>query len=81
MSYNDLTHYFIYLNDRLSIYRLLDESSDSFLNLINFKKQFPLDKYPCMDATEGMTFRFAMEEMNEDFKSRNFAPSVIPVLL
>ena len=81
MSYIDLTHYFIYLNDRLSIYRLLDESSDSFLNLINFKKKFPLDKYPYMDATEGMTFRFAMDEMNEDFKSRNFAPSVIPVLL
>ena len=79
--YIDLTNHYIYFNDRLSIYRLLDESSDLFLNLINFKKRFPLHKYPFMDATEGMTFRVAMDEMNADFQSRNFAPSVIPVLL
>ena len=79
--YIDLTNHYIYFNDRLIIYRLLDESSDLFLNLINFKKRFPLHKYPFMDATEGMTFRVAMDEMNADFQSRNFAPSVIPVLL
>lgn len=80
-TYIDLTYHDIYLYDMLSIYRLLDESSDSFLNLINFKKRFPLGKYPFMDATEGMTFKIAMDEMNADFQSKNLASSVIPVLL
>jgi hypothetical protein len=58
---------------------LLDESSDLFLKLIKFKKQ--MDKYPIMDATDGLTFKVAMQKMIEDFKSRNLASSVIPVLL
>jgi len=78
--YNSSAYHFFL--SRLTIYRLLEESPKRFLALINFSKNFPLGKYPHMDATEGLTFRNAMEKMNEQFINKYpNNKDVIPVLL